>query len=153
MITTQQSYRDIWTEIDNAATTAEQQRCVGEAEENASDTSVEDDGFELHSEDWYRIALMTYEFLIDNGTYAADEEAQMSTEPIDLHDIPGTSAYEVEAAGGLCPACSARWDAQDAAAAWDALTPGERIASRWVSAQWRMRERLADANPANNPPF
>lgn len=64
------TYRETWTEIDDAAVTAEAKRCVLAAEENASDTAVEDDGYELHSEEWYRVALLTYEFLIDNGVFA-----------------------------------------------------------------------------------
>lgn len=147
MTTTQQSYREIWTEIDNPDATAEQQRCIRAAEENASDTSIEDDGFDLHSEDWYRVALATYEFLIDNGTFTLDEKTQMSTEPIALHNIPGTAASELHAAGVLCPAC----EREEADAEWAALSPAERIRIRWDNARIRIGRIVRDRRPG--PPF
>lgn len=72
---------------------------------------------------------------------------------VDLHDIPGTSVYEIHAAGGLCPSCSAQWAAEDQQAAWEALSDAERIARRWASARRAFLDRIAAAHPENNPPF
>lgn len=61
----------VWDEISASATTAEELRCVGEAEENAAESCAYE-GYVSGSENYYRLMVSTYEFLMDTGEYASE---------------------------------------------------------------------------------
>lgn len=51
------TYRDSWEAACRSATTEAERRCIAAAADNATGSAVE-----LFSDEWFRVALATYEF-------------------------------------------------------------------------------------------